>query len=98
MSKTVKKWFCVVSGVLLAIAVMFFVAACVRGCSQVTVEHSKVQVFINDNDSIVEQLQIDIKKLTELIERLETDSLAVEIKRLKKGNNANNNSKELLCK
>ena len=93
MSKTVKIWFCIVSGVLLAIAVTSFVAACVRGCGQVTVEHSKVQVYVNDNDSIIGQLQLDIKKLTELIERMEKDSIAVEVKRLKKGNNANNNRK-----
>lgn len=55
-----------------------------------TVEHPKVQVYINDNDSIVEQLQLDIKKLTELIERMETDSFTVEIKRMKKGSNSNN--------
>lgn len=55
-----------------------------------TVEHTKVQVYINDNDSIVEQLKLDIKKLTELIERMETDSFTVEIKRMKKGSNSNN--------
>ena len=76
--------------VLLAIAVMSFSAACMRGCSHMTVEHPKVQVYINDNDSIVEQLQLDIKKLTELIERMETDSFTVEIKRMKKGSNSNN--------
>lgn len=90
MSKTVKIWFCIVSGVLLTIAVMSFTAACMRGCSQMTVEHTKVQVYINDNDSIVEQLKLDIKKLTELIERMETDSFTVEIKRMKKGSNSNN--------
>ena len=91
MSKTVKICFCVVSCILLVIAVSSFVAACVRGCSQVPVEHPKVQVCINDNDSIMEQLQLDIKKLTDLIERMEADSFAVEIKRLKKGRNAINN-------
>lgn len=90
MSKIVKIWFCIVSGVLLTIAVMSFTAACVRGCSHMTVEHPKVQVYINDNDSIVEQLQLDIKKLTELIERMETDSFTVEIKRIKKGSDVNN--------
>ena len=55
-----------------------------------TVEHPKVQVYINDNDSIVEQLQLDIKKLTELIVRMETDSFTVEIKRIKKGSDVNN--------
>ena len=39
----------------------------------------------------MEQLQLDIKKLTDLIERMEADSFAVEIKRLKKGRNAINN-------
>lgn len=93
MSKTVKICFYIVCGVLLAIAVTSFVAAFVRGCSQVTVEHSKVQVYINDNDSIMEQLQLDIKHLTELIERMDMDSLAVEVKRLNKGGITDNNWK-----
>lgn len=90
MNKTVKIWFCVVCGVLLSVTVTSFVAACVKGCCQVAVEHPKVQVYINDNDSIVDQLQLDIKKLVELIERMESDPFAVEIRRLKMGSNVNN--------
>lgn len=86
MNKTVKIWFIIVAVILLTIVVATFIAACVRGCSQVPGEQQKMQIYINDNDSIVERLQLDVQRLTEHIDRMETDSFAVEIKRLKKSN------------
>lgn len=81
MSKTIKIIFSILSGILIFLAVIAFVAAFVVGCQPHETELPKVQIYINDNDSIINQLQRDITKLTRAVERMETGYVTIEIKK-----------------
>ena len=65
-------------------ALVLFIIAVVKGCGEANVDTSKIQVYINDNDSIVNQLQMDVEKLSKLLERMETDSVVVIVNRTKR--------------
>ena len=74
----------ILGGILALIAVVTFVIAVVRGCDDVTNTIPKIQVYINDNDSIVNQLQMDVNNLEKLIEDMEADSVIFTLSRAKK--------------
>lgn len=76
-----------IAGLLFAFfAAVFFVAAILKGCDsgdakiQPQPNSQKIQVYINNNDSIVNQLQSDITQLNELISEMREDSIMIVIK------------------
>lgn len=78
--------------ILVFFAAVFFVAAILKGCDNVENEvqskpnSQKIQVYINDNDSIMNQLHSDIIQLNELISEMREDSIMIVIKRYPKSN------------
>lgn len=67
------------SFVLGLIAASFFVAAIFTKDKQPETKSDTLQihVYINDNDSIVNQLQQDVSHLSNLIEGLQSDTLVI---------------------
>lgn len=84
MSKKINWIAGILGGILTLMAVVTFVIAVFRGCDDVTETTPKIQVYINDNDSIVNQLQTDVNHLTKLIEKMEADSVVVTVSKAKK--------------
>ena len=84
MGKTVKFWFCIVSGFLAVVAVIMFAIAILKGCQHQEVDRHPIHVYINNNDSIVNKLQMDVERLTKMIERMDSDSVVVEIRHINK--------------
>lgn len=93
MSKKINWISIAVGGILGILAIVTFLMAVIKGCGEEKAANPQIQVYINDNDSIVNQLQMDVNHLTELIEQMDKDSLAVEVKRLNKGGITDNNWK-----
>lgn len=84
MNKKVN-WIAGIIGVLLVLAaVLSFIIAVVKGCDKANTDTPKIQVYINDNDSIVNQLQMDVEKLSKLLDEIETDSVIVTVSKTKK--------------
>lgn len=84
MSKNVN-WMAGIIGMLLGLtALLFFIIAVVKGCGESNTGSPKIQVYINDNDSIVNQLQMDVEKLSKLLEKMETDSVVVTVSKTKR--------------
>lgn len=84
MSKKINWIAGVIGGILALMAVATFVIAVFRGFDDVTEATPKIHVYINNNDSIVNQLQMDVYHLTKLIEDMETDSVVVTVSKVKK--------------
>ena len=71
-------------GILGILAIVTFLMAVIKGCGEEKAANPQIQVYINDNDSIVNQLQMDVNHLTELIEQMESDSIVVTVGKSKK--------------
>lgn len=84
MSKKINWIAGVIGGILALMAVATFVIAVFRGFDDVTEATPQIHVYINNNDSIVNQLQMDVYHLTKLIEDMETDSVVVTVSKVKK--------------
>ena len=90
--ETIKKVAFISALILMFIAVVFFVAVILKECDsadnkvQSQQNSQKIRVYINDNDSIVNQLQSDIIQLNELISEMREDSIMTVIKRYPKRN------------
>lgn len=90
--ETIKKVAFISALILMFFAAVFFLAAILKGCDsadnkvQSQQNSQKIQVYINDNDSIVNQLQSDIIQLNELISEMREDSIMIVIKRYPKRN------------
>ena len=105
MSRTVKLIIAIVGGVLLLLALAFFCIAIGKGCSHKENPSSPVVVFINENDSIVNELQMDVRRLSDLIEEMESDSITICVNKVPRHNNSKhkhfistrNDSSILLC-
>lgn len=84
MSKKVN-WIAGIIGSLLGLmALLTFILAVVKGCGETNTDIPKIQVYINDNDSIVNQLQMDVENLSKLLEKIETDSVVVTVSKTKR--------------
>lgn len=46
-------------------------------------KNTEIQVYINENDSIVNQLQKDVIQLTKLLKDVQNDSMIVSVERVK---------------
>ena len=76
-----------VGGILLILAFVFFCIAIGKGFSHEEKSSPSVVVFINENDSIVNELQMDVKRLTDLIEDMESDSITICVNKVPRHNN-----------
>lgn len=65
------------------LGVTFYIIGIVKGFSSVESQPTKVQVYVNDNDSVVEQLQKDVTNLTKIVEKIDTGSVVMEVKRVR---------------
>ncbi|MEE0316713.1 MAG: hypothetical protein UDS46_04360 [Bacteroidales bacterium] len=45
-------------------------------------QDTRIHVFINQNDSVVTKLQKDVEHLSSLIEKMKTDTVTIEIRKL----------------
>lgn len=70
--------------VLGVIAIVTFISAVVSGFYEKDTTSQKIQVYINDNDSVVNQLQMDLNHLTKLLEKMEKDSVVVTVSKAKR--------------
>lgn len=84
MSKKVNWIAGIIGGLLGLMAVLSFIIAVVKGCDEANTDIPKIQVYINDNDSIVNQLQVDVEKLSKLLEKMEKDSIIVTVSKTKR--------------
>lgn len=69
--------------ILTILAILFFSIALYKGCQEMPKNNTKIQVYINENDSIVNQLQKDVIQLTELLKDAQNDSMIISIERVK---------------
>ncbi len=46
-----------------------------------SVQDTQIHVFINQNDSIVKKLQEDVEHLSSLIEKMQTDTVIIEMRK-----------------
>lgn len=84
MTKTIKVIIAITGIVLLLGAIVTFCIAVYKGVCNEEKQPSSVVVYINENDSIVNQLQMDVKRLSELLEKMESDSIIVSINKVTK--------------
>lgn len=65
--------------------VFFFAAVCKEKSSEATTNSNhQIQVYINDNDSIINQLQSNVEHLTELLKDMQNDSLIITVEKVRK--------------
>ena len=88
MSRPIKLAIAIVGGVLLLFALAFFCIAIWKGFSHEENPSPLVVVFINENDNIVNELQMDVKRLTNLIEEMESDSITICVNKVPMHNNS----------
>lgn len=70
--------------ILAIVAVVSFSIAVWVGCSAVKPE-PKIQVYINGNDSIIQGLQTDVKHLSDILNKMQNDSIVVTVSRIQTG-------------
>lgn len=46
--------------------------------------NTEIHVYINENDSVVDQLQKSVTELTKLLEGVQDDSMVISIERVKR--------------
>lgn len=85
MTKTIKVIIAIMGVSLLLVAIVTFSIAVYKGICNEEKQPPSVVVYINENDSIVSQLQMDVKRLSGLLERMETDSLVITVSKSKMG-------------
>ena len=66
----------IAASVLFVVATVFFISATFanKGISNPRQEEVKVQVYLNENDSIINRLQQDVSRLTTIIEDFQADT------------------------
>lgn len=84
MTKTIKIIIAISGIALLLVAIVTFGIAAYKGICNEEKQPPSVVVYINENDSIVNQLQMDVKRLSELLEKMESDSIIVSINKVTK--------------
>lgn len=84
MTKTIKLLFAIIGVLLLLVAITTFGIAVFKGINNEEKQPPSVIVYINENDSIVNQLQMDVQRLSELLEKMESDSIVVSINKVTK--------------
>lgn len=67
----------IAASVLFVVATVFFISATFanKGISNPRQEEVKVQIYLNENDSIINRLQQDVSRLTTIIEDFQADTL-----------------------
>ena len=83
MNKTVRVSAIVLGAILIFAALVSLGVAIGVGCISKRTD-SKLQVYINENDSVIEQLQTDVNHLTEILGKMQNDSVVVTINHLPK--------------
>lgn len=68
-------------GGLIIVSIILFVFATISGNrnADTTGHESEIHIFINQNDSIVYKMQEDIEKLSKLIEKMNSDTVIIEM-------------------
>jgi hypothetical protein len=87
MSRPIKLTIAIVGVILLLLAFAFFCIAIGKGFSHEEKPSPSVVVFINENDSIVNELQMDVKRLTDLIEEMKSDSITICVNKVPRHSN-----------
>lgn len=66
--------------VLCLVALAFFVVAVFSNGNKIAPhqEDVKVQIYLNDNDSIIDQLQQNVSRLTKIVESFQEDTLIIK--------------------
>lgn len=84
MKKSAKVIIFFVGTFLVVLAVVMFIMAIVKGISHDEKQPPSVVVYLNENDSVVNQLMMDVKRLSDLLEKMESDSITVSINKVSK--------------
>ncbi|MBR3758219.1 MAG: hypothetical protein IKK62_07330 [Bacteroidaceae bacterium] len=87
MSRPIKLTIAIVGGILLLLSLGLFCIAIGKGFSHEEKLSPSVVVFFNENDSIVNELQMDVKRLTDLIEEMKSDSITICVNKVPRHNN-----------
>ena len=78
----------IVGIILLLLAIVFFCIAIGKGFSHEESPSPSVVVLINENDSIIDKLQMDVNRLTNLIEKMESDSITICVNKVPRHSNS----------
>lgn len=65
-------------------AILFIYCAIYKGCQEVPQNKTEMRVYINENDSLVNQLQKDVTQLTKLLKDMQNDSMVITIDKVKR--------------
>ena len=76
----------ILCAILIMLAILFISIAIYKGCQEVPPNNTKMQVYINENDSLVNQLQKDVTQLTKLLKDMQNDSMVISIDSVKRKN------------
>lgn len=76
----------ILCAILIMLAILFISIAIYKGCQEVPQNSTKMQVYINENDSLVNQLQKDVTQLTKLLKDMQNDSIVISIDSVKRKN------------
>ncbi|WP_308285170.1 hypothetical protein [Prevotella sp.] len=74
----------ILCAILIMLAILFISVAIYKGCQEVPQNNTKMQVYINENDSLVNQLQKDVTQLTKLLKDMQNDSMVITIDNVKR--------------
>jgi len=81
MEKRYKCLFIILASFLSVVAASFFFIAIFHNAHQITAPESQIHVFINQNDSVVTKLQEDVEHLSMLIEKMNADTVIIEMRK-----------------
>lgn len=65
-------------------AILFIYCTIYKGCQEVPQNKTEMRVYINENDSLVNQLQKDVTQLTKLLKDMQNDSMVITIDKVKR--------------
>lgn len=70
----------IIASVAMALLFVFFFAAAMFSGNKHSVEDKdpiQLHIYINENDTVVHQLQLDVSHLSKLLEDLQSDTVAI---------------------
>lgn len=74
----------ILCAILIMLVILFISIAIYKGGQEVPQNNTKMQVYINENDSLVNQLQKDVTQLTKLLKDMQNDSMVISIDSVKR--------------